>query len=126
MKTNKRQISKKQDFRVGFRDFWTTSSKRMHWRWSQEAGASFSHFSLSYLISEFLKSTSTSRFSYFITLMRNLSKEQVESLIIKMRFQYQSTHDLIYGCMPYSTIGAIVKRSSTFCRNICNKYLYFQ
>ena len=55
--------------------------------------------------------------------MKKISKEVIDDLIINMRFQNQRCIDIKHGCLAYEHIGKIVKRSATYCRNICVKYL---
>ena len=55
--------------------------------------------------------------------LKELSKEQINRLIVLMRFGRQKRTAATYGCMPYHSIASIVKKSHSYCRRVCLKYL---
>ena len=54
--------------------------------------------------------------------MKKVTKEQLEKLIVSMRFQHQQCRNLKYGCMSYAEISRIVGKSTYYCRKICLNY----
>ena len=55
--------------------------------------------------------------------LKELNKEQIDRLIVLMRFGKQKKTLASLGCMTYHTIGSIVKKSHEYCRSVCLKYL---
>ena len=45
-----------------------------------------------------------------------LSKEQLDKLIVKMRYQDQSLDSVHHGCMTYFDISLMVGKSMNYCR----------
>ena len=50
------------------------------------------------------------------------SKDQLDSLIVLLRFQKQRQSCIRVGCMPYASIAHIVKRSPEYCRQVCKHH----
>ena len=55
--------------------------------------------------------------------MKKVPKDSVNDLIILLRFQKQKVMDIEFGCMTYSNIAKIVKKSYEYCRKVCCRYI---
>ena len=58
--------------------------------------------------------------------MVKFSRDQLDSFIVLLRFQKQQQPCIRVGCMPYTSIAQIVKRSPEYCRQVCKWYLQLQ
>ena len=47
--------------------------------------------------------------------LKELDKEQLNDLIVKLRFQKQEPRKAKFGCMTYQAISKIVRKSTEYC-----------
>ena len=55
--------------------------------------------------------------------LKELSKDQLNQLIIYMRYRNKGGASFKYGFMTYQSISQIVRRSIEYCRRVCLKHI---
>ena len=55
--------------------------------------------------------------------LKGLSKEQLDELIVYMRYRNRDAHGFKYAFMPYQRISQITRRSTEYCRRVCLKHV---